>query len=105
MDYGRGPLADALAAQYVAGTLRGRARRRFEALLAGHPALRAAVRDWQQRLMPLTAVVEPEAPPPAVWQRIEGQLWPVAAAPAAPARWWERLALWRGLSALATSRP
>jgi anti-sigma-K factor RskA len=104
MDYGREALADALAAQYVAGTLRGRARRRFESLLAGHPALRMAVRDWQQRLIPLTAVVEPEAPPAAVWRRIEHQLWP-GDAPAAAAglpRWWQRVALWRGISALAT---
>jgi len=47
MDYGRTSLADALAAQYVAGTLRGGAKRRFESLLPGHPALRAAVRGWQ----------------------------------------------------------
>ena len=39
MDYAHKPLADALAAQYVAGTLRGPARRRFETLLPGHPAL------------------------------------------------------------------
>ena len=36
MDYARPALADALAAQYVAGTLRGRARTRFEALLPSH---------------------------------------------------------------------
>ena len=42
MDYGKPDRADALGAQYVAGTLRGAARRRFEALLPGHPALRAA---------------------------------------------------------------
>jgi anti-sigma-K factor RskA len=99
MDYGHPRLADALASQYVAGTLRGRARKRFEALLAGHPALRAAVNDWQERLMPLTGVVAAEPPPRAVWQRIERQLWP-SNAPAA--RWWQRLALWRGVSAFAT---
>ena len=48
MDYARPALADALAAQYVAGTLRGPARRRFEALLPSHPALQAAVRQWQR---------------------------------------------------------
>ena len=45
MDYANKTLADALAAQYVAGTLRGAARRRFEALLPGHPALRTAVAE------------------------------------------------------------
>jgi len=98
MDYGRTQLADALAAQYVAGTLRGRARRRFETLLDAHPALRAAVREWQDRLMPLTSAVAPEAPPARVWRGIEQRLWPQEAAP----RWWQRLALWRGVSAFAT---
>lgn len=101
MDYGRPPLAEALAAQYVAGTLRGRARRRFEALLPGHPALRTAVRAWQDRLMPMTAVIAPEPPPARVWQGIETRLWPAEARAAAP--WWQRLALWRGVAALATS--
>ena len=63
MDYSRPDLADRLAAEYVAGTLRGRARRRFEALLPAHPALRAAVRAWQERLMPLTAASTPMQPP------------------------------------------
>ena len=101
MDYARPALVDALAAQYVAGTLRGRARRRFEALLPSHPALQAAVREWQLRLMPLTGVLPPQAPPARVWQAIERRLWPAVAA-AAPLSWWSRLALWRGLSALAS---
>lgn len=100
MDYGRRERAEALAAEYVAGSLRGPARRRFEALLSGHPALRAAVADWNRRLMPLSGVVEPVAPPPRVWQRIEQRLWPAAPAPA-PLPWWQRLALWRGVAALA----
>ncbi len=101
MDYARQALADALAAEYVAGTLRGGARRRFEALLPGHPGLRTAVRDWQDRLMPLTTAVTPVAPPPRVWAAVERRLWPAAAAAAAPP-WWQRLALWRSASALAT---
>ena len=55
MDYSRPDLADRLAAGYVAGTLRGPARRRFEALLPAHPSLRGAVPDWQDRLIPLTS--------------------------------------------------
>ncbi|MBL8353209.1 MAG: anti-sigma factor [Burkholderiaceae bacterium] len=101
MDYARKDRADALAAQYVAGTLRGPARRRFEALLGSHPALRAAVADWQARLMPLTAVVAEEAPPARVWAGIERRLWPPAAAPL-PLPWWRRLETWRAAAGLAT---
>ena len=103
MDYARKNLADALAAQYVAGTLRGPARARFEALLPSHPTLQNAVRDWQDRLMPLTGVVPPAEPPPQVWQRIESRLWPRAASTvAAPASWWSRVSAWRGVSAVLT---
>ena len=99
MDYARPELADALAAEYVAGTLRGPARRRFEALLPGHPSLRAAVHAWQARLMPMTAAVAPQAPPPQVWSAIERRLWPAAPPAPAPPR---GLALWRLLTGLAS---
>jgi anti-sigma-K factor RskA len=102
MDYGRPTLADALAAQYVAGTLRGRARARFEALLPSHPALRHAVAAWQARLVPLAGAITPEAPPARVWQGIERRLWPASSAPAA-APWWQRLGLWRALAGSATA--
>lgn len=102
MDYSRPALADRLAADYVAGTLRGPARRRFEALLPAHPALRAAVRAWQDRLMPLTATLAPQPPPPQVWQRIQARIGGAAAVAPAPAAWWARLAFWRGFAALAS---
>lgn len=97
MDYGRPILADALAAQYVAGTLRGRARARFEALLPAHPSLQRAVRDWQARLLPLTGALHEQPPPRRVWAAIERRLWPAAA----PLPWWQRLGLWRALSGTA----
>ncbi len=100
MDYARPALADALAQQYAAGTLRAGARRRFEALLPGHPQLRRAVGDWQDRLMPLTASLPPQAPPARVWAGIERRLWPETR-PATTA-WWQRLATWRAWSAFAT---
>ena len=108
MDYSRPDLADRLAAGYVLGTLRGPARRRFEALLPAHAALRGAVRAWQDRLMPLAAGLEPVTPSPQVWKRIEARITPtahnarapVAASPAG--RWWAQLAFWRGFSALAS---
>ena len=101
MDYSRSELADRLAAAYVAGTLRGAARRRFEALLPAHPALRAAVRAWQERLMPLTASVAPVTPPPRVWARIEQRIGGATSAPVVTP-WWARLAFWRGFAALAS---
>jgi anti-sigma-K factor RskA len=101
MDYSRPELADRLAAAYVAGTLRGAARRRFVALTRVHPALRRAVRDWEARLMPLTAAVEPVAPPARVWRAIERRIAPVAAG-APRAGWWGRLAVWRALTGVAT---
>ena len=99
MDYGRKTLADALSASFVTGTLRGAARRRFEALLPSHPALQTAVRDWQDRLMPLTGVVLPVAPSAAVWRGIQARLWPVPNA----VPWWQRLGLWRALSGTAVA--
>ncbi len=97
MDYGRPILADALAAQYVAGTLRGRARTRFEALLPAHPSLQRAVRVWQARLLPLTGALPEQPPPRRVWAAIEKRLWPAEA----PAPWWQRLGVWRALSGTA----
>jgi anti-sigma-K factor RskA len=86
MDYSRPTCADKLAADYVLGTLRGRARRRFEALLPAHPELRRAVARWHDLLMPLAAAVPPLAPSAQTWQRIEERLFERgAAAPAPPA--------------------
>jgi anti-sigma-K factor RskA len=100
MDYSRPALADRLAAAYVLGTLRGGARRRFEALLPAHPTLRGAVADWQLRLLPLSASVTAVEPPASAWSGIEQTLF---GAPAAPAPWWQRLGLWRGFSAVSTA--
>jgi anti-sigma-K factor RskA len=104
MDYSRPELADQLAADYVTGTLRGPARRRFEALLPAHPKLRAAVNEWQSRLMPLTVALVPEKPPAAVWKRIENRIGGAAAKPQAAERtpWWSQLAVWRALAGVAT---
>lgn len=94
MDYARSELVDRLAASYVAGTLRGPARRRFEALLAAHPGLREATRQWEQRLMPLTQVLTPQRPSARVWSRIMARIDGTAAAPGRG--WGASLAFWRG---------
>jgi anti-sigma-K factor RskA len=98
MDYSRPALADRLASEYVLGTLRGPARRRFEALLPAHPVLRAAVARWQARLIPLAEAVTPVAPSAGVWSRVQQRVFQEAA----PRRWWQKLGVWQGTSAFAT---
>lgn len=106
MDYSRQPLADRLAADYVMGTLRGPAHRRFETLLLAHPALRAAVQDWQARLGVLSADITPVEPSPQVWAGIQQRLFGSPASAKADvdtfSRWWQKLALWQSWAALAT---
>lgn len=106
MDYSRRDRADRLASAYVLGTLRGPARRRFEALLTAHPALRNAVAQWQDRLMPLATSIAPVEPPDRVWKAIEERLFAdadSARTPAAALPWWQRLGLWRALSGVTTA--
>ncbi len=106
MDYSRTELADRLAADYVAGTLRGGARRRFEARVPAHATLRDAERGWRDRLMPLAAAVAPVEPSAALWARIEARIHGAASAASAPQAvesWWRQLAFWRGVSGLATA--
>lgn len=61
---------DALAGEYVLGTLSVQLRQQVEARLSFDAALRDAVFFWEQRLLPLTALAEPVDPTSALWQRI-----------------------------------
>jgi len=66
-------LLDRLAAEYVLGTLRHRARRRFERWLLS-PQVGALVKAWEDRLAGLEPQLTPVAPPAAVWRGIENKL-------------------------------
>ena len=79
---------DALAAEYVLGTLEAREAAAVAAALPLDAALAEAVAAWEAKLAPLATLAPPEAPPPDLWRRIEAALDP-ARAPAAP--WWHRL--------------
>jgi anti-sigma-K factor RskA len=67
-------LADRLAAAYGLGTLRGRARRRFETLARERPLLRALALAWQERFAAMTELQPGQAPSPNVWKRIALEL-------------------------------
>lgn len=66
-------LVDRLAAEYVLGTLRGRARRRFERWLVS-PQVGALVTAWEDRLAGLEPPLKGVTPPAAAWQGIENRL-------------------------------
>ncbi|MBL6749338.1 MAG: anti-sigma factor [Nevskia sp.] len=70
MKYQDQNLRRTLAGEYVLGTLRGAARRRFEKLAGQDPALRDEVQAWEQRLGGL-AELEPVAPPPTAWLSLQ----------------------------------
>jgi anti-sigma-K factor RskA len=89
-------LQEALASAYVAGTLQGPARRRFETLMRTHPDLRRRVDAWEDRLAPLNDATPAVEPPERVWQALRQRIAPEsrAAAPAASG-FWNRLSFWR----------
>ncbi len=95
-------LYERLAAEYVLGTLRGRARARFERLVRERPYIRYAVEVWEARLNPLAEAVPPERPDPAVWRAIRERLPETGAFADSGARrpWWQALGFWRGATAL-----
>jgi anti-sigma-K factor RskA len=65
-----------LAAEYVLGTMKGRARRRFEDYLRmpEHRALRAEVAKWEAHMTPMANAIPAIDPPKRVWARIDAQL-------------------------------
>ena len=65
---------DLLAAEYVLGTLRGRARRRFERWRAATPLVQERCRFWEENLMRLAKDLRPIKPPAHVWQGIRTRL-------------------------------
>ena len=93
----------ALAGEYVLGTLGPVQRRAAQQRLAVEPELAAAVQAWEQRLLPLAALADAVAPSPQLWQRIARSVGVITAAAALPAPrvrrgLWSSLPLWRALA-------
>lgn len=90
---------DALAGEYVLGTLSGKVHQAFEARLRADPGLQQAVAAWTVRLQPLADSVDPVLPAPALRRRILGAV-AGDVAPQRPGEAKRWLAWTLGLSAL-----
>ncbi|MFO7527410.1 MAG: anti-sigma factor [Marinobacter sp.] len=66
---------EALAAEYVLGSLRGAARRRFEEWMMESAWVRREVWFWEEKLGGLAEDVPENQPPASVWRNIERRLW------------------------------
>ncbi len=65
---------DALAAEYVLGTLAADEREQAEALLVIDPGFAEIVRLWERRLGELNVMVEAVEPPADVWEKIQAEI-------------------------------
>jgi anti-sigma-K factor RskA len=74
MNYDRPELRDRLAAEYVLGTLHGRARKRYQRLMRDDFKTRAEVMRWEKRLMPMGTSLSEPAPAEHIWRGIENRI-------------------------------
>jgi len=98
MRIGRSDHLDALCGEYLLGTLRGAARRRFERALATEPVVASRLASWRNLMVPQPAEAQRMQPDARLWQRISRDL----ALHQYRTPWHARLGLWRGW-ALATT--
>ena len=89
MNYSRPELRDRLAAEYVLGTLHGRARARIQQLLRDDLQLQARVAYWEHQLMPMAAPLSAPAPSASVWRAIVARVAPREARRPRWAHWFE----------------
>lgn len=104
MKYESTKLRQALASEYVAGTLIGAARKRFKRLLANDASLREEVRYWEERFSDL-GIFEPVPPRELVWTEIEQRILqtPGKVIPIVAKRQQHNLMVWRVWAGLATA--
>ena len=88
------PALDALCGEYLIGTLRGAARRRFERALAEEPRVALRLAHWRALAPRYSTTIEVQ-PSPAAWRRLERELG--LARYRTP--WHRRLGLWRAFAA------
>ena len=97
-------LQETLAAAFVAGTLQGPARRRFETLMRSRPDLRRRVEAWEDRLTPLSDATPGVEPPARIWHALRQRIAPQSGATAAAGKGlWNSLSFWRPFGAAAAA--
>ena len=89
------PALDALCGEYLLGTLRGAARRRFERALREEPRLAARLEYWSRVVTPRFSDRVAMTPSARTWKRLERELG--LARYRTP--WHRRLGVWRALAA------
>ncbi|MDG3042301.1 anti-sigma factor [Roseicyclus marinus] len=95
------PEDEVLAAEYALGLLDGTERAAFEARLRRDPVLSRAVVDWQARFATMAeAEVAPVAPPQRLEAAVMALIAPGTPSASAAVSLWDRVAFWRGLTAL-----
>ena len=107
-------LLERLASAYALGTLRGGARRRFEAMAREQAPVRASALIWQSRLSSINELQPQVQPDAVVWTRIHNlvqgektstaqaavRAQASAAEPTGLAAWLRSLTLWRAATAV-----
>ena len=91
---------EAMAGEYVLGTLGSTERQRVRALIEIDPAWEEAVSAWERQLLPLAGLAEPIQPSPRLWTRIEASL---GLARQKRPGLWHNLGLWRALAAASSA--
>ena len=71
MDYLKPELLNHLASEYALGTLRGRARKRFERVLQQSPQATEEVAFWEQRLAEMSDATPLQTSPASVWAAVQ----------------------------------
>ena len=74
MNYLKEERLNALAAEYVVGTLRGKARTRYQKLMMQYQAVSDATAQWEQYLTGFAETLPPVTPPDSVWESIQVKL-------------------------------
>lgn len=90
---------DALCGEYVLGTLRGMARRRFERALRDEARVALRLKYWHGLFAPRYSNMIEVQPSPAIWKRLEREIG--LARFRTP--WYRRAGFWGGWAAAATA--